>query len=740
MIKFLKITTIVFLSLIIIAAALLFTFFIITRKSSLDENKLISVEQTITIYDDDNNEITSASLLSNRKSVELESLQEHTINAFIASEDRTFYSHNGLNYKRMLKALYTNVISRSFKQGASTISQQLVKNTHLSGDKTIKRKLNEIKLTKELEKKYSKDDILEMYLNTIYFGHNCYGLESAAEFYFNKNAENLDLQQSATLAGLLASPNNYSPFKNPEKCLLRRNTVLKAMLNCDYISESQYNTAVTAHIDPQKNSGADKNSDYLSAVFDELEDIETDFYNLASGCKIYTYLKEDLQQFIESCEYKCDNAIIITSANGGINAFKSTIGMAKRQPGSTIKPIMVYAPAIEEKLIIPCTKILDEKIDYGGYSPENFDKKYHGNVTVADSIKYSYNIPAVKTLNTLTIDKAQKYLSQMNIELDDDEKNLSLALGGMKFGLSIKDIVDSYTAFANSGNYFSSKFIKKIVSKDGKIIYENSSMPVRTFSEGTCSLINDMLIETSKSGTAKKLKNFDFDVASKTGTCGNAQGNTDAYNISYTSEHCIGVWLGDKDNKRLDITGGNDCCNITKEILNNLYKNHSPKHLEVELGTEQCIIDLDEYTNNDKIVLADKLSPKLNIMKIKTIKGNAPKEVSTRFSNPTINKPSIYVEEGTVNIKLCQTKYYSYILKRAKSGNYSTIYDGDWVERICDSPEEGVYVYSLIPYFFDGKDKHYGKEITFPAVNIVKEITPPQVKIPNIAEKDWFNL
>ena len=188
MTKFLKISLIIFLSMLTVFGALFFTYLIITKDAHLDVNKLVNPDQNIIIYDDEGNKIIDASVQNKHKSVKIEELSDHTINAFIASEDRNFYSHNGLNYKRMFKALYKNIISGSFKEGASTISQQLIKNTHLSNDKTITRKLKEIKLTKKLEKRYAKDEILEMYLNTIYFGHHCYGLQSASEFYFDKKA------------------------------------------------------------------------------------------------------------------------------------------------------------------------------------------------------------------------------------------------------------------------------------------------------------------------------------------------------------------------------------------------------------------------------------------------------------------------------------------------------------------------------------------------------------------------
>lgn len=740
MAKFLKIIGIV-LSVIFIAFAILVaSYFIITRDAVLDSNKLLGANQNILIYDDEGNEITSASLDAKRKSVSVSSLQPHTINAFIASEDRTFYKHNGLNFKRIIKAMYKNITSRSYKEGASTISQQLIKNTHLSNDKTIKRKLKEIRLTKQLEREYSKDEILEMYLNTIYFGHNCYGLQSAAEFYFGKKAENLDLNESAVIVGLLTSPNNYSPFKNPEKCLKRRNIVLKNMFDCNFIDEQTYKSAKDMELNTAKQAASNSFNDYIDGIFDELSEIDTDFYTLSCGCKIKTYLNTSLQKYIETLEYPADSAVIVTdNITGGVIAYKSDIGSAKRQPGSTIKPLFVYAPAMEENLLNPLTKILDEKINFNGYSPENYDKQYRGYVSVTDCIKNSLNVPAVKTLNSLTIDKCEKYLTAMDIKLEDEEKNLALALGGMKYGLTIKELADKYSIFPHGGNYHPSRFIKEIISPDGKTIYSDDLISNKVFSRGTCSLMNEILIETSKSGTAKKLKNFDFDIATKTGTCGNAEGNTDAYAVSYTTEHSIAVWIGNKDNKRTNITGGNQCCNKLKSILEKIYESHTPAALDKTSGTITVNLDREEYSSNNQFILADPNCPPLNILKGKFIRGTEPKKVSDKFTSPTIKTPEIQIENGVVNIELCHAKYFSYLIKRTKNSENEIIYDGKWKEIISDSPPEGIYTYTVTPYYDDGNTKYFGKEITLPSVNLEKSGSDPQVKIPNIVFDDWFN-
>lgn len=739
MTKFLKIMAVVLGCLIILAAALTVFYFVTTSDAVLDGSKLLSIEQNISIYDKNGEEIISAGLKNKRSNVKLSDLPRHTVNAFIASEDRNFFSHHGLNYKRMLKAVYKNLTSGSFKEGASTISQQLVKNTHLSGDKTITRKLKEIRLAKKLEKKYSKDEILEMYLNTIYFGHNCYGLQSAAQFYFDKKAENLTLEESATLAGLLISPNNYSPLKYPEKSLKRRNTVLNAMASCGYISPEECKKSCSTPLEVNKNNNNQSYGEYISAVFDELGNIDLNFYEMPHGCKIYTNLQPEIQNFIENIDYPCDNAVIITTAGGDVAAYKSTIGNVKRQPGSTIKPLAVYAPAIEERLISPHTKILDEKIDYGGYSPSNNDNKFHGYTSVTECLSKSYNVPAVKILNSLTIDKSQKYLKNMGIELEDGEQNLSLALGGMKHGLNLKNIADCYTQFANSGIYAPSKFINKIVDKNGNVLYKSENSGQKVFSEGTASLINQMLMETTKSGTAKILKNMPYDIAAKTGTCGNESGNTDAYSVCYTSNHTVGVWLGDKDNKRLNITGGNQGCKISQQILNKLYEKSRPEKLETDKGTKTAEIDAELYYDLNKTEIADKFSPKFNIIKIKTLETNFPRDISTRFEKPTIVKPKISLENNTVNIELCHTKYYSYVINRLNSGKNETIYDGKWQNSISDSPPSGVCVYSVLPYYYDGKTRHFGESISLPPINISGGGKKIQVKIPDIAKNDWYN-
>lgn len=735
--KVFKITAIVLIALLSVFIAALTVLFIITADANLQPEKLVDYSKTITVFDDNSNKIDDTSLETKQKSVKIENLNDDTINAFIASEDRSFYSHNGLNYKRMLKAFYTNAVARSFKQGASTISQQLIKNTHLSSDKTIIRKLKEIKLTRQLERRYSKDEILEMYLNTIYFGHNCFGLQNASEFYFGAPAEELTLEQSATLVGLLTSPNNYSPFKNPQKSISRRNTVLKNMLDCKYIDEQTYDNTVALPLSAKSGNPTSRNTAYLNCVFEEFEELDLDPYGLNSQLQIKTYLNADIQKALENCTTETDYSLIATNHNGGVTGFKSSIGNVKRQIGSTAKPIFVYAPAIDTKTLDLFTKINDEPINYGGYSPENYDKKYRGRVTVEESIMQSYNVPAVKTLNTLNMDAVEKYAKNMGVTLSKEDKNLSLALGGMSEGLTLKQLCDCYSVFANGGTFTPSRFIKEVCDQNGNILYSDQNGKTKVFSEGTCSLINETLCKTAKSGTAKKLNSLNFEVACKTGTCGNKEGNTDAYSIAYTSDICLGVWLGDKDNQRLQITGGRDCCNFTKEILTTIYDGKTCAPINTTAGTSTIEIDREEYENNDKILLCDENSPKLNRLSVKCLTDSQPKEKSTRFTQPTVKTPSISVTNNKISIVLCQTKYYSYLVNRVQNGAKTQIYCGIWKDTISDEPPEGEYEYTVTPFYESNGKRFYGKEITLPRVIVRKEKS--EDKLPDIAFKDWYN-
>ena len=358
-------------------------YFYVTNSSNLDKSKLNSASpSTIEIYDKNNNLIRP----KNENLISISKIKKHTKDAFISAEDKRFYSHNGIDFIRIGGAIISNLKSRSFSEGASTISQQLIKNTQLSSEKTITRKLKEIKMTKQLEKSFSKDEILEFYLNNIYFGNGCYGIENASNHYFNKSAENLSIEESALLAGTINAPSLYDIESNFEKANNRKNLILKLMKSYGKISENQYNEAVSSeiklNIQKQSNSNFLYN-EILKEASQKLDISEEKLKN--NNYKIYTYIDLNLQNKIKEiiksnysnldCNPNIASIVTDNKSNGiiAIVGNKKTFE-TKRQPGSIIKPILVYAPAFENNTISPATKIVDEKVNIGGYSPENADK------------------------------------------------------------------------------------------------------------------------------------------------------------------------------------------------------------------------------------------------------------------------------------------------------------------------------------------------------------------------------
>ncbi|MGN1103849.1 MAG: hypothetical protein ACI4QI_03145, partial [Candidatus Coproplasma sp.] len=232
-------------------------------------------------------------------------------------------------------------------------------------------------------------------------------------------------------------------------------------------------------------------------------------------------------------------------------------------------------------------------------------------------------------------------------------------------------------------------------------------------------------------------------IACKTGTCGTKEGNTDAYAISYTSQHIIGVWEGDKSNIKLNITGGKNCCEITKEIMQSIYKDNTPPPIDINSDVCEIQLDKNEYENNNKIILCDDICPLLNRIKVVCSNSNVPKEKSSAFTKPIIKKPTITVENNNICIQLCHAKYYAYIINRKINDNIDIIYDGEWKQNICEKLPAGEYEYCIIPYFSSNGKKYYGDEIWLPKIKIENSLNDdeltPKIQIPDIANKDWFD-
>lgn len=573
--------------------------------------------------------------------VKLNTLPQYLKQCFISIEDKDFYNHSGLNHKRIIKAMLKNIKSFKIKEGASTISQQLIKNTHLTNERTYSRKFNEMILTKQLEKQLSKDEILEYYLNIIYFGDNCYGIENASRHYFSKQAKELSIQECATLAGLIKSPNAYSPVRNKQKCKQRRNLVLRELHKDNKISFEEYINLSSTELETKITENKDTfHNSYSQACYEEAMNIlKMPQKQIAIGeYKIYTYLdknkQKNLNEIVSSFNIPYNTSAISMNKNGEIEAYyaKSNLKLldVKRQPGSTLKPILVYGPAIDKNIISPLTQINDEKIDIDGYSPQNVSNKYHGYVSTRECISKSLNIPAVKTLGYVGLNDAKKYASKCNIQFDENDNNLSLALGGMTYGTTLKEITNSYTAFANKGDFVEAKFISYITDRNNKIIYTNPHNSKKVFREDTAYLMTDILKDCVKSGTAKKLNQLDFNIASKTGTVGKKT-NTDAWNISYTTNDILGVWIGNVDNSPIENIVGS---NIPTEIACEYHKknnNTPPQDFEKPTTIYTEKIDLLALQNNHEVIKANNYIPEKYIITEIFSVFNQPKEKSNNF-------------------------------------------------------------------------------------------------------------
>lgn len=696
--KVLKKLFIVFIILAGIAIAGSITYYQVTTSGlSLDTNKLqiSNPTKSLTILDTHSNEIKPSSV----SYIKLSKLSTYTKNAFICAEDKRFYKHKGIDIVRIGGAVLSNIKSGSFSQGASTISQQLVKNTQLTNEKTIKRKLKEIKLTDELEKKYTKDEILELYLNNIYFGNGCYGVENASRHYFGKSASALNLSESALLAGSINAPSVYDIEKNLEKAISRRNLILELMHNYNKISseELEQAKAETPNLNLSEISG---NSSLYKKIVSEACNILgiSEYALMNSNYKIITKIDKSLCSALKNInssickDYDCANIVVDNKTHNIIALSGSSVLLdGNWQPASLIKPILVYAPAIEKGLISPATKILDNKINISGYCPENADKNYHGYVSAKTALAKSYNIPAVKILNELGVEDAKNFAKKMGITFSESDNHLALALGGFENGLQLKTLCDAYTTFACKGNYQKSSLINKI-TRNGKTVYEQTNTQTPVMSESTAFLISDMLHECAKTGTAKKLSNLEFDVCSKTGTVGKTTSNKNqlAYNVSYTPEHTI-ITLVHDNNLPSSVNGATYPTMINKEILSIIYKTKKPISFETPKTIKSVKLDRISYEENKLLETEDENS----IQEYFDI-NNLPEKSKNNFSLEAINSP---------NHKpiLCFTlnKNYDYFLIRAQENReeiiFSSLENEDDFIKFCDkSAKNGeIYTYKL---------------------------------------------
>lgn len=564
-----------------------------------------ALKATTLIYDKDGQEAGS---LTGQKGtyVELDQISKDLQNAVIATEDRSFYKNSGINYGRFFLAILT--AGRS--GGGSTITQQLAKNAYLSQDQTIERKAKEFFLALELTKKYSKDQILTMYLNNSYFGNGVWGVEDASKKYFGVSASQLSLDQSATLAGMLKGPEIYNPLYSIENATHRRDTVLQNMVSAGYIDQATADQAATNGIGSQLvDAYAGKSEDYrYPSYFDAVINEAINDYGLKeediikNGYRIYTELDQNYQasmQVIYSNESlfpvsEADGtraesgSVALDPKTGGVRALVGRVNsqtagfrsfnyatQSARSPGSTIKPLVVYSPAIAAGW--STDKELDNTTTtYGTYTVNNYGGiQSSPTVPMYQALADSLNIPAVATVKELGLEKAFEYGQKFGLNMKKVEQNLSVALGG---GVSTNPLqmAQAYSAFANGGVMNDAHLITKIENASGQVVKTHKSSSTRVLSQSTTAKMTSMMMGTFSNGTGIYAAPYNYTMAGKTGTTEtdfNPDLSGDQWVIGYTPDVVISQWLGfptTDENHYLTGTSANEASVIFRNVANSV--------------------------------------------------------------------------------------------------------------------------------------------------------------------------
>lgn len=710
----------------------------VTNNVDITKDSLLMLQNDTKLYDNQNNEISAIST-TNREIVSIDEIPDDLKNAFISIEDKEFYSHNGINYKRIIGAMISNIKAGAFVQGASTITQQLAKNTHLSSDKTIERKIKEIALAKKIEDSYTKDEILEMYLNAIYFGNGCYGISSASHNFFNKDLDQLTIAECATLAGIIKSPAIYSPINHPDKCVERRNIVLNEMYKDNVISSEEYNEAINESLVVYDNIKVKPYNLYYEYVVDEVCNLlsisESDIAKM--GLKISTYFDPDIQDSLQTTinndDYYIPNSngiiadslgIVIDNTTYGVNAIagKSDYNLVNfnRQPGSAIKPILVYSPALEKNIIGIDTQILDEEVDFDGYKPQNVGG-YHGYVSTTYAVSKSLNVPAVKIMNMTGIDNSKQMALKCGVEFDKKDNGLAIALGGFTNGITLKTLCDTYLPYTNNGYFIPSHFVKHIESNNGMVLYDDSVIQeTKVMGDDTAYLMTNMLIDGVKNGTSKRLSSLPYEIAGKTGTVAipHTNNNTDAISIAYTTKHTMGVWMGNYDGKSnsflpSNVNGGTMPTSVIRDTFKEIYTSKSdyPAPFDIPDSVSKVEIDTISLEKNHEVRLASDYTP--DRYKKETYVSNRYLPSATTMLFDKCNYSTFVVQNnGSYNqISFVPEDYFDYEIIRIDSrGNeylMKKIENTDEKINIVDRDIEANTKYEYRLLYFDQKDQKW---------------------------------
>ncbi|MCL2670968.1 MAG: transglycosylase domain-containing protein [Clostridiales bacterium] len=606
--------------------------FILSRMSlhRLDVNRIIGAPQSLLIYDMNGEEISCLYGAENRIPVSIETLPPHLVDAFIAAEDARFFSHPGFDLIRIGGAVLQDLKSMSYAEGASTITQQLMKLSHLSPDKNLVRKIDEVILSYQIEQSYSKEEILELYLNYVYFGNGCYGIEAAARRYFGVSASELSLSQSALLAGVVNAPNRLAPNQFPEAALRRRDLVLDWMEDYAFIEPAQ---AAFAKADPLALAESETNGRrgyYVDlALTSACETLGVDMPTLLSGgYRIYTEMDSDLQAHCEELFDRDDYfpvvattgpdgwvtreapsaaIVIVDAADGGVAAImggrENDVALAfnratrmRRQTGSTIKPILVYAPALLRGYTA-ASILADEPAGYGDFTSQNANGQYAGQVTLRQAVTDSLHAPAVSVLSTLGVEHCKSFARDLGIPFDARDTELSLAFGGFTYGVSPCQLAGAYAAFASGGVYHEPYVVSRITNSDGQLLFTRNTEGKRVMDNGNAFILNDMLQSAVETGAAKRLADLDIGLAASIGASSD-NAYRDIWLAAYNPQYAAVVWMGFDDSnggRRLpgNISGGGYPAELLHEVFSRIYADAPAPQFVVPDSVAR--LELDQY-------------------------------------------------------------------------------------------------------------------------------------------------
>lgn len=640
---------------------------------------------TTLLYDRNDNLFNSLHGAENRVDVRLEQVPPALIQAFIATEDKDFYNHHGVNFKGIARAVLRNFqVGDLTGQGASTITQQLARSSFLTTDKNWARKIKEMFLAFKIEATYSKDEILEMYLNKIYFGAGAYGVQAAAHTYFGKDVGQLTLPECSMIAGLAQSPSGYNPYTNMDSAKARQKQVLNSMVVSGYISSEQSSEAFNTPIVLAKSQNTAVNHGfYTDAVIDEASAIlaatkeyaNTDSAIYTAGLRIYTNLNSDLQLYAEEYFKNSSNfpaginkdtpvqagMAVIDSSDGGVLAimggreYEQARGFnratnAYRQPGSSIKPLTVYSPALEQGYM-PYFSLNDAPVSYntgnGVWKPANYDGVYRGYITMRTAVKYSVNTFAVQMEDKIGVKHGFEMGRSLGLSLVDtqgtNDLNLAaLGLGGLTKGVTPVQMAGAYAAFSNGGIYNKPHFINRIETMSGLTIYRYEPNGQRVMSEETSWLMNNMLQTVVESGTGTRAKVPNVPTAGKTGT---TEEMTDIWFCGVTPHFSAAIWMGydEQKYKMVNVAGGGAPALMFKAMMQRAQQGVSAGSWPMPSGVTQVTV----CSQSGK--LPGPLCPAVTEY---TLTSKAPTEVCTDAHTVTICRDS-----GLLATKYCPNTY-----------------------------------------------------------------------------------